>query len=79
MDSTEALHASNSPDKMDGEAVPPVPISVLDKCNARSEAGSRDVLDDLCGTEPHYNDELGNTDRREIAHDLGQDCTLAEG
>ncbi len=56
-----------------------MPISVLDKRDARPEAGRRDVLDDPLGTKPHYNDELGDADHREIAHDLGQDCTLAEG
>jgi hypothetical protein len=56
-----------------------MPIWVFDKRDASSEAGSRDVLDDLFGTEPHDNDELSNTDRREIAHDLGQDSPLAEG
>jgi hypothetical protein len=64
---------------MDGEAIPPVPILVLDKRDTRSKAGSRDVLDDLFGTKPHDNDKLGNTNRREIAHDLGQNCPLAEG
>src|SRR5262247_2933225 len=64
---------------MDGEAVAPLPISVLDKCDARSDAGRRDILDNLLGAEPYHNDELANADRRKIAHDLGQDCALAEG
>src|SRR5262249_33307330 len=64
---------------MDGEAVPPLPIVVLDKRDTRPHAGRRDVLDDLLGAEPYHNDELSNTDRYEIAHDLGQDCTLPEG
>jgi hypothetical protein len=64
---------------MNGEAVSPVPIWVLNKRDPRSEAGGRDVLDDLFGTEAHDNDEFSNTHGREIAHDLGQDSPLAEG
>src|SRR5215813_530050 len=64
---------------MDGEAVAPLPISILDKRDARPKAGRRDVLDNMLGAEPHHNDELAHTDRREIAHDLGQDCAPAEG
>jgi hypothetical protein len=64
---------------MDRETVPLLPISVLDKRDARPKAGRRDVLDNLLGAEPHHNDKLSDADRREIAYDLGQDCALAEG
>src|SRR4029450_7233249 len=75
----KAPHASTSSDEMDGEAVAPLPISILDKRDARPEASRRDVLDDLLSAEPHHNDELGNTNRHEIGDDLGQDCALAKG
>src|SRR5262245_48005439 len=75
----KAPHASKSSDEMDGEAVALLPVSILDKRDARPKASRHDVFDDLLGAKPHHNDELANTDRHEIGDDLGQDCALAKG